>query len=65
MSVTLPESVDAWRMVSARRSFEGTLPIAAMSRLREVLAGTDGVLRIERIPLPKQCDRAFLRDRFD
>ncbi|MGB3382448.1 MAG: hypothetical protein WBA47_12790, partial [Rhodanobacter sp.] len=33
MSVTLPESVDAWRMVSARRSFEGTLPIASLRRL--------------------------------
>jgi uncharacterized protein len=47
MSVTLPESVDAWRMVSARRSFEGTLPIAVMSRLCEVLASADGVVRYE------------------
>ncbi len=47
MSVTLPESVDAWRMVSARRSFEGTLPIATMSRLCEVLASTDGVVTFE------------------
>jgi uncharacterized protein len=42
MSVTLPESVDAWRMVSARRSFQGTLPIATMARLRELLAADDG-----------------------
>jgi len=34
-------------MVSARRSFEGTLPIAVMSRLCEVLASTDGVVRFE------------------
>lgn len=34
-------------MVSARRSFEGTLPIAAMSRLSEVLASTDGELQFE------------------
>ena len=34
-------------MVSARRSFEGTLPIAAMSRLCEVLAGTDGMVKFE------------------
>jgi uncharacterized protein len=47
MSVTLPESLDAWRMVSARRSFEGTLPIAAMSRLREALAGSEGVVNFE------------------
>jgi len=47
MSVTLPESLDAWRMVSARRSFEGTLPVATLSRLREALAGTDGLVQFE------------------
>ena len=47
MSLTLPESVDAWRMVSARRSFEGTLPIAALSRLREALASPDGTVSFE------------------
>lgn len=34
-------------MVSARRSFAGTLPIAAMPRLCEVLAGGEGVARYE------------------
>ena len=34
-------------MVSARRSFEGTLPIATMSRLCEVLASADGVVQFE------------------
>lgn len=47
MSVTLPESVDAWRMVSARRSFQGVLPIAAMRRLSDALAGTEGEARYE------------------
>jgi uncharacterized protein len=47
MSVTLPESVDAWRMVSARRSFQGSLPIAAMPRLCEVLADEAGVATYE------------------
>jgi uncharacterized protein len=47
MSVTLPESVDAWRMVSARRSFAGELPIASMPRLCEALAGTEGAVRYE------------------
>ena len=47
MSVTLPESVDAWRMVSARRSFEGSLPIATLPRLCEALAGLDGVVKFE------------------
>lgn len=42
MSATLPESVDAWRMVTARRSFQGSLPIAAMSRLCEMLADDAG-----------------------
>lgn len=34
-------------MVSARRSFEGTLPIATMRRLCEVLASADGELQFE------------------
>jgi uncharacterized protein len=45
--MTLPESVDAWRMVTARRSFEGTLPVAAMSRLCEMLASNEGTVRFE------------------
>lgn len=47
MSATLPESVDAWRMVSARRSFQGSLPIAAMRRLCEVLADDAGLATYE------------------
>ena len=47
MSLTLPESVDAWRMVSARRSFEGTLPVASMSRLCGALADTEGSVHFE------------------
>jgi len=34
-------------MVSARRSFEGTLPIASLRRLREALASTDGEVSFE------------------
>ena len=45
--MTLPESVDASRMVSARRSFEGMLPVASFSRLCEALASTDGVVRFQ------------------
>ncbi|HEX7341773.1 MAG TPA: YceD family protein [Rhodanobacteraceae bacterium] len=44
MFMTLPETVDAWRMVSARRSFQGTLPIAGMGRLVEVLNDTVGMV---------------------
>ncbi len=47
MSVTLPESVDAWRMVSARRSFEGTLAIASLPRLCEALASSEGEVSFE------------------
>ncbi|NID15122.1 YceD family protein [Luteibacter yeojuensis] len=42
MSVTLPSSVDAWREVRARRSFQGQLPVSAFSRLGEVVASTEG-----------------------
>lgn len=47
MSVALPEFVDAWRMVSARRSFAGALPIGAMPRLCEALANREGVAQFE------------------
>lgn len=38
MSQALPENVDAWRMVQARRRFEGRLPLSAMPRLAADLA---------------------------
>lgn len=44
MSVSLPESVDAWRMVAARRSFEGVIPVAALARLRDLLADASGTV---------------------
>jgi uncharacterized protein len=34
---SVPEVLDAWRMVAARRGFEGRLPLAAMARLRDSL----------------------------
>ena len=34
-------------MVQARRSFQGILPLAAMSRLRDSLAATDGVVTFD------------------
>lgn len=34
-------------MVSARRSFEGTLPVASLSRLGGMLASADGMLQFE------------------
>ncbi|MGY0611989.1 MULTISPECIES: YceD family protein [unclassified Luteimonas] len=42
MSVDVPEVVDAWRMVAARREFVGRLPLSALPRLREALADDEG-----------------------
>ena len=47
MSVTLPSSVDAWREVRARRSFQGQLPVSAFSRLGEVVASPEGDVTYE------------------
>jgi uncharacterized protein len=33
----VPEVLDAWRMVAARRDFEGSLPLSSLSRLRDSL----------------------------
>lgn len=41
----VPEVVDAWRMVEARRGFSGHAPLAALERLRESLHDTEGELR--------------------
>jgi uncharacterized protein len=45
MSAEVPEVLDAWRMATARRSFDGRLPLAAMARLRDLLADTEGEAR--------------------
>ena len=45
MSVTLPPVVDAWRMVTARRCFEGEFGLAEFSRLRGSLVDTKGECR--------------------
>jgi len=42
MSVALPERVDASRMVQARRTFHGKLPLASFERLRASLAAGEG-----------------------
>ena len=43
----VPEVLDAWRMVAARRSFEGSLPLASLPRLREALCDPDGQVGYE------------------
>lgn len=47
MSATLPEVLDAWRMVAARRCFEGRLPLDSMQRLRGSLAAAGSDCRYE------------------
>lgn len=42
MSATLPERLDAERMVAARRTFHGSLPVASMKRLAPALANDGG-----------------------
>ena len=44
---TLPELIDPWRMVSARRTFAGRLPLAAFKRLASGLADTSGEVEYE------------------
>ena len=47
MSAALPETVDAWRMVTARRQFQGSLPLRNLARLRDSLANSEGDARFE------------------
>lgn len=38
----LPDTLDAWRMVAARREFRGRIPLASMHRLRDSLLEPEG-----------------------
>ena len=42
MSAELPEILDAWRMVAARREFEGRAALSALPRLRDALSDAEG-----------------------
>ncbi|WP_312915436.1 YceD family protein [Stenotrophomonas sp.] len=42
MSANVPELLDAWRMVVARRRFDGQAPLSEMTRLQGLLADTEG-----------------------
>lgn len=44
MSIALPENLDPWRMVQAGRAFEGSVPVQAMERLRDLLASSQGMV---------------------
>jgi uncharacterized protein len=45
MSADLPEILDAWRMVAARRGVEGRVPLSTLARLRDSLVDTEGDVR--------------------
>jgi uncharacterized protein len=45
MSAALPETIDAWRAVTARRRYEGALPLSAFQRLGPMLADGEGAVR--------------------
>ncbi|KQN99276.1 MULTISPECIES: YceD family protein [Stenotrophomonas] len=42
MSANVPELLDAWRMVAARRRFEGRVPLSALARLQGLVADAEG-----------------------
>lgn len=41
----VPDVLDAWRLVAARRGVEGRLPLSALERLKGLLHDTDGEVR--------------------
>ncbi|MFY2764405.1 YceD family protein [Arenimonas sp. MALMAid1274] len=47
MSASLPPVLDAWRMVVAKRRFDGVLPLSGMTRLRDGLVDAEGEVRFE------------------
>jgi uncharacterized protein len=65
MSQALPENVDAWRMVLARRRFEGKLPLAALPRLAADLAAADGDVAFDLEFDRDELGVSFLRVRAD
>lgn len=42
MSANVPEMVDVWRMVAARRGFEGRFPLSSLERLQGLLLDSEG-----------------------
>jgi len=42
MSANVPELLDAWRMVAARRCFDGQVNLAELTRLQGLVADTEG-----------------------
>lgn len=42
MSVNVPEMLDVWRMVAAKRGLEGSSPLSGLERVRDLLIDTEG-----------------------
>ncbi len=61
MSADVPDVLDAWRMVTARRGFEGRLPLSSMHRLREVLADDEGEATAGEVRFALEFDRDALQ----
>jgi uncharacterized protein len=45
MSANVPELLDVWRMVAARRGFEGSVALSALDRLQGLLLDAEGEVR--------------------
>ena len=45
MSADMPESIDAWRAVTARRIYKGEVALGRFARLRDSLTDADGTCR--------------------
>jgi uncharacterized protein len=65
MSATLPAVVDVWRMVTAKRYLEGTLPLASFDRLRSSLTDTEGECRFSLEFGRDAMDQPFVEVRAD
>lgn len=65
MSSDLPDTVDVWRMVQARRSFAGQLPLTRFKRLAGSLADFVGTVRFDLDFDRDAFGSAYLRLRVD
>ncbi|MEP6906692.1 MAG: DUF177 domain-containing protein, partial [Pseudoxanthomonas sp.] len=42
MSANVPEMLDVWRLVAAKRGFEGRVPLSSLTRLQGLLFDSEG-----------------------
>lgn len=57
----VPDVLDAWRMVAARRVFEGQLRLSSLSRLRDALCAEEGVTESGVVRFAIEFDRDALQ----